>query len=263
MSKSKALSLPDYPAFLAALKARILDARTSAARAVNRDLILLYWDIGRGIVEKQRTAGWGDSVVECLAADLRAAFPDMRGFSADNLWRMRQFYSEYSSGEFLEQAVPETDPNARASPPTRSGILSHSVRDLATAIPWGHHVELLKKVKDPAARHYYLHATAQFGWSRNVLLNQIKGGAYERAVKEKKTHNFDLALPERLAEQADEMLKSRYNLEFLGIARSVKEREIEDRLVSHLRRFILELVYGFCFIGSQYRLAIGSKELLS
>jgi hypothetical protein len=103
----KTISLPDYPAFLAALKERILQARTSAARAVNRDLVLLYWDIGRGIVEKQQTAGWGEAVVERLAADLRAEFPDMWGLSSFNLWRMRQIYIEYSSPEFLAQAVPE------------------------------------------------------------------------------------------------------------------------------------------------------------
>ena len=128
------------------------------------------------------------------------------------------------------------------------------------SVPWGHHVLLLDKVTDPAARLYYLRATAQFGWSRNVLLNQIKAGAYERAVTEKKTHNFPLALPEHLAEQADEMLKSSYNLEFLGIRRAVKERELEDRLISRLQAFILELGYGFCFVGRQYRLALGEKE---
>ncbi|MFH0878117.1 MAG: PDDEXK nuclease domain-containing protein, partial [Lentisphaerota bacterium] len=113
---------------------------------------------------------------------------------------------------------------------------------------------------DPAALFYYLRAAARFGWSRNVLLNQIKAGAYERAVTEKKTHNFPHALPEYLAEQADDMLKSSYNLEFLGIRREVKERELEDRLVERLRNFILELGYGFCFVGRQYRLTLGSKE---
>lgn len=285
-----ALSHPDYPAFLAALKERILHARISGARAVNRELVLLYWDIGRRIVEKQQTAGWGDAVVQRLAADLRAAFPDLRGFSADNLWRIRQFFAEYSGAEFLEQAVPELRGGRRSSskrsravrvpakvsgqfleqaaPETPGSItdaqapefLAQTVRDLVVAVPWGHHIELLKKVKAPAARLYYLRTTAQLGWSRNVLLNQIKAGAYERAVRDKKTHNFTLALPEHFGEQADEMMKSRYNLEFLGINRAVKERELEDRLISHLQRFILELGYGFCFVGRQYRLALGQKE---
>jgi len=234
----KTVETLDYPVFLAGLKERILQARTTAARAVNRELVLLYWDIGRSIVEKQQTAGWGDSVVERLAADLRAEFPDMRGFSVVNLWRMKQLYLSHTAPGFLSQAV----------------------RELVASIPWGHHANVLAKLTDPAARLYYLRATAQLGWSRNVLLNQIKAGAYERAVKEKKTHNFALALPEHFAEQAGEMMKSRYNLEFLGIGRAVKERQLEDRLIDRLQQFILELGYGFCFVGRQYRLALGRKE---
>jgi predicted nuclease of restriction endonuclease-like (RecB) superfamily len=270
---TKTLSHPDYPAFLAGLKERILRARTSAARAINQELILLYWDIGRGIVEKQQTAGWGDAVVERLASDLAAEFPDMRGFSANNLWLMRQFYSEYSNAEFLEQLVQEMKKDrrqflAQPGPETSrsdavlqsSESLAQAVRDLVVGVPWGHHVEVVKKVKAPAARLYYLRATARFGWTRAVLLNQIKGGAYERAVKQKKTHNFELALPEHLAEQADEMIKSRYNLEFLGIGRAIKERELEDRLIARLQQFILELGYGFCFVGRQHRIALGAKE---
>jgi len=273
---TKALSHPDYPAFLAALKERILRARTSAARAVDHELVLLYWDIGRGIVEKQQTAGWGDAVVERLSADLRAEFPDMRGFSARSIWEMKRLSLAYSDPDFLQQAVAEL-----RRKPTRLGFLpqavaeigkikilaqpalenlSQAVRELVGSVPWGHHRLILDKNTDPAARLYYLRATAQLGWSRNILLNQIKAGAYERAVKEKKTHNFAGALPEHFAEQADEMMKSRYNLEFLGISRAVKERELEDRLIGRLQQFILELGYGFCFLGRQYRLALGRKE---
>ncbi|MCX6982873.1 MAG: PDDEXK nuclease domain-containing protein [Verrucomicrobia bacterium] len=273
--KANSLNSPDYLRFVADLKARIQSARLSAARSVNRDLILLYWDIGRGIVDKQQTAGWGDAVVERLAADLRAAFPDMRGFSVVNLWRMKQLYLDYTAPEFLSQAVRELKIRGTGSkklsqavresgPPsedtTETEFLAQAVRELVASIPWGHHANLLARLTDPAARLWYLRATAQLGWSRNVLLNQIKAGAYERAVKEKKTHNFTLALPEHLAEQADEMLKSRYNLEFLGIGRAMKERELEDRLIARLQQFILELGYGFCFVGRQYRLALGGKE---
>lgn len=271
-----ALSHPDYPSFLAALKERILRARIAAGRAVNSELVLLYWDIGRGIVEKQQTAGWGDAVVERLAADLRFEFPDMRGFSARSIWEMKRLYLACSEPEFLQQAVAEfrrkpTRPGFLPQAVAESGkvevleqpapeILAQAVRELVAAVPWGHHRLILDKLADPAARLYYLRATARFGWSRNVLLNQIKAGAYERAVTEKKTHNFPLALPEYLAEQADEAMKSSYNLEFLGIRREVKERELEDRLISRLQQFILELGYGFCFVGRQYRLALGRKE---
>ena len=134
------------------------------------------------------------------------------------------------------------------------------LRHAVAEIPWGHHLLVLDKVERLPARLYYLRATAQLCWSRSVLLNQITAGAYERAVAKKKTHNFELALPEHFAEQADEMMKSRYNLEILGIGRAMKERELEDRLIERLHQFILELGYGFCFVGRQYRLALSRKE---
>ena len=140
MSKSIVAS-PEYRRLVEELKARVLSAQLSAARAVNRDLILLYWDIGREIVEKQQNLGWGDAVVERLAADLRRELPAMRGFSAANVWRMRQMYEAYSDEEFLAQAVRELGP-------TRKGVasqdsLAQAVRELAAVVPWGHHVLLL------------------------------------------------------------------------------------------------------------------------
>ncbi len=272
------LNTPDYRQFIADLKARVAAARLSAARAVNHDLILLYWDIGRGIVEKQKALGWGDAVVEMVAADLRGAFPEMRGFSPANVWRMRQLHTVYSSEAILAQAARELEnrlprqglpsflgqvvPESKTMQAVSEGspILAQAVRELSAAVPWGHHVLLLGRIKSPPELFYYLRATAQFGWSRNVLVNQIKAGAYERALTEKKTHNFPLVLPEHLAEQADEMLKSSYNLEFLGIHREVKERELEDRLISRLQAFLLELGYGFCFVGRQHHIALGNKE---
>jgi predicted nuclease of restriction endonuclease-like (RecB) superfamily len=221
--KTKLPSTHEYAEFVTELKQRIASARLHAARAVNQDLILLYWDIGRGIVERQEKLGWGQSVVEMLARDLQQAFPGISGFSARNLWDMRRFYSAYSDAQFVQQSVAE--------------------------IPWGHHLQILNKVETPPARLFYLRAAAKLGWSRNVLLNQIKAKAYERSLAEDKTHNFPAVLPEYLAEQAEEALKSSYNLEFLGVRREVKERELEDRLIERLRDFILELGYGFCFIG--------------
>lgn len=268
----------DYATWLASLKARIQSARISAARAANRELILLYWDLGRGIVEKQQALGWGKSVVERLSADLQAEFPGVRGFSANNLWLMRQFYTEYSASEVLVVAPPEAGfleasdleqpvqdlPN-RDLPHSGTGLaanpnLEQLVQDILAPVPWGHHVEILKKVKAAPERLYYLHATAQFGWTRAVLLNQIKAQAYARSLADGKSHNFPLALPQHLAEQAEETLKSSYNLEFLGIGQAVRERELEDALINKLRDFILELGYGFCFIGRQHRLLLGQKE---
>jgi len=248
----------DYRQFIEELKARVISARISAARAITHEAVLLYWDIGRGIVEKQKEHGWGDSVVEIVAADLQRAFPGAKGFSPQNVWRMQQIYLLHTQGEFLSQVVREMEKEGKRAPTGEN--LSQVVREMVSAVPWGHHANALLRVSAPAARLWYLRATARFGWSRNVLLNQIKAGAYERAVTEKKTHNFDLALPEHFAEQADEMLKSSYNLEFLGLRRAVRERELEDRLITRLQSFLLELGYGFCFVGRQHQIALGKKE---
>ena len=260
----------DYVEFITELKQRIVSARLHAARAVNQDLVLLYWDIGRGILERQEKLGWGQSVVEMLAHDLQKTFPGISGFSARNLWDMRRFYSVYTDPQILRQAVAEFGILKRTKkvpqPVAEIGTVAvqsgthEFLRQAVAEIPWGHHLQILNKVEAPAARLYYLRATSKLGWSRNVLLNQIKARAYERSLGEGKTHNFPTVLPEYLAEQAEEALKSSYNLEFLGIRREVKERELEDRLVERLRDFILELGYGFCFVGRQHRLTLGKRE---
>lgn len=218
-------------------------------------------------------------MVERLSADLQAEFPGVRGFSTNNLWLMRQFYTEYSNAEALlaapaeaglleasdlEQPVqdlPDLDlPHSGTAGLAANPSLEQLVQDVLAPVPWGHHVEILKKVKAAPERLYYLRATAQFGWTRAVLLNQIKAQAYARSLAEGKSHNFPLALPEHLAEQAEETLKSSYNLEFLGIGQAVRERELEDDLINKLQDFILELGYGFCFIGRQHRLLLGQKD---
>jgi len=263
------LATPEYRKFIEELKARVTAARVTAARHVNRDMILLYWDIGRGIVEKQQMLGWGESVVEMVSADLRRAFPQMTGFSPRNLRSAKQLYLSYSDAPIWLQAVAklakgvkrvEAEKWPQAAAKLRSETVIEILQQLIAEIPWGHNLLILNKLSDPAARLYYLRAAAQFGWSRNVLLNQIKARAYERAVTEAKTHNFPAVLPEYFAEQAEDTLKSSYCLEFLGIKREVKERELEDRLIEELQNFILELGYGFCFVGRQYRLTLGQKE---
>ena len=267
MTDKAMLATAEYRQFVEDLKARVIGARISASRAVNRNLILLYWDIGRGIVEKQQTLGWGESVVEMVSTDLQRAFPGMSGFSSRNLRSAKQFYLAYSDPAIWLQAVAILDKRTKDSEIwlqpvaklTETTVIEF-LQQLVAEIPWGQNLLILNRIPDSAARLYYLRATARFGWSRNVLINQIKAGAYERAITEKKTHNFPLALPEYLVDQADEMLKSSYNLEFLGIRREVKERELEDRLISRLQSFLLELGYGFCFVGRQHRLTLGQKE---
>jgi predicted nuclease of restriction endonuclease-like (RecB) superfamily len=248
----------EYGTVLADLKSRIVQARISASRAVNRELISLYWDIGQVILQKQKEADWGDSVVERLAGDLRQTFPDMGGFSTANIWRIRQLFQTFSRPVFLAQAAREL-PLPTGSK-KNSVILAQAVRELITTIPWGHLVLLMGRLDDPCIQLFYLRSVARFGWTRSVLLNQLKSGAYERTIREPKSHNFPTALPEHFAEQASEMMKSRYNLGFIGIAKVVKERELEDRLITNLQHFLLELGYGFCFVGRQHKIVLGRKE---
>lgn len=223
-----------YAEFLAGIKHSIRSARIRASRTVNRELIELYWNIGQEIVERQERHGWGKSIVERLAADLAAEFPGVSGFSVQNLWYMRQFYVEYCKAPNLQQLVGE--------------------------IPWGQNLLIMSRVKDADERLYYLEMTAQMGWSRNVLLNQIKAQAYQRHVVAPKKHNFAGTLPEHLAEQADKAMKDVYMLDFLGITKPVVEREMERRMVTRIRDVILELGYGFSFIGNQYRVTLEENE---
>lgn len=257
----------DYPNFLTTLKTRIQSARISAARTVNRELILLYWDIGQAIVAKQAQLGWGESVIDQLSRDLLRDFPGMAGFSPRNLRSMKQLYATYAEPGIWPQAAAKLSRGKRIAPTEPIWLQPAAElndpafwRQIVAEIPWGHHLLILNKIETPGARLYYLRATAQFGWSRNVLLNQIKAKAYERTLAEGKNHNFPAVLPEYLAEQAEETLKSSYNLEFLGIGREIKERELENRLIERMKDFILELGYGFCFIGRQHKLTLGRKE---
>lgn len=223
-----------YKDFLQAIKSQVVESRVGAARAVNRSLIGLYWSLGKLIAEQQEALGWGKAVVEQLSADLKAEFPEMKGFSPRNLWDIKRFYETYAEApEFLRQLVAE--------------------------IPWGHNILIMQRVKEDPARRYYLEATARLGWTRNVLLNQIKAGAYEISLQDK-SHNFDTTLPEYLAEQAEETLKSQYSLEFLGLTQAIHKRDLERNLIARLKDFMIELGYGFCFIGSQYRLTLGENE---
>jgi predicted nuclease of restriction endonuclease-like (RecB) superfamily len=224
----------DYQDFLRAVKAQVSTSRLGAARAVNRALIGLYWSLGQLMVQRQTGLAWGQAVVERLSTDLQAAFPSTTGFSPRNLWDMKRFYEVYGQ-------APE------------------KLRQLVAEVPWGHNILIFQRISDAQARQYYLEATSKLGWSRNVLLNQIKADAYSHQLSLAPT-NFSTALPSHLAEQANETLKSHYSLEFLGIGEAVREIELEKRLVARLKDFLIELGYGFCFVGSQYRLSLGDNE---
>lgn len=222
-----------YIDLLEQVKKAIRQERSKAIQQVNRTLIGLYWEIGRQIVESQEKHGWGKSVVEQLAKDLQSTFPNQTGFSPRNLWDMRRFFNTYKDDLNMRQLVAE--------------------------IPWGHHLVIMQKTESRAEREYYIQASSQMAWSRAVLLNQIKAEAYERHIELPKQTNFSKTLPEHLAEQADETIKSSYNLEFLGINEPVLESQLENELLRKLQSFILELGYGFAFIGSQYSITLGNK----
>ncbi len=261
----------DYIDFLKVIKSEIQSARIRASKTVNRELVLLYWKIGKAIVQKQEALGWGKSVVELLAKDIRKEFDGINGFSADNLWRMRQFYLEYSKKEILEQAVPELNearkhhkipehlvPDLLENDSKDVKILI--VRQLVAEIPWGHNLLIIKKIKDIKERLYYILASIEYGWSRNVLLNQINADAYSRHKLPGKQHNFNKVLPKHLAEQADETMKDSYMLDFLGITTPVLERELEKRMVEKIRDVIIEFGQGFAFIGNQYQVRAEHRE---
>jgi predicted nuclease of restriction endonuclease-like (RecB) superfamily len=218
-------------------------------------------------VEKQQQLDWGDSVIKQLSKDLKKAFPGSKGFSDRNLRDMKRFFLAYSDTSIWRQVVAKLSEPMLEQLKWRQPVakmentnFTDLLQQLAAEVPWGHHLLILNKTFDPITRLYYLHAVSRFGWTRKVLLNQIKAGAYERSLAEGKSHNFPAVLPEYLAEQAEDTLKSSYNLEFLGIHREIKERQLEDKLIGQLKEFILELGYGFCFIGRQYRVALGDKE---
>jgi len=209
-----------YISLLNDIKQKVAAARIKAGRAVNQELISLYWEIGKAITEKQKKNSWGDGIVEQLAGDLKKEYGSVLGFSVQNLWYMRRFYLEYRGSSILQRLVGE--------------------------LPWGHNILIFSKTSNKKEREYYLKSTVKMGWSRNVLLNQMKAGAYRLSLKQKH-HNFGRALPAHLTEQAEESLKSVYNLDFLGITRPILERELEKRLVEKIKHFILELAFRtFC-----------------
>ena len=235
----------DYPAFLESLKNRVRQAQTKAMLSVNRELIQLYWDIGRDIVERQDREGWGKNVVDRIAGDMQKAFPGLQGFSPVNVWRMRAFYLAYRRDPaILSQAVTELDP---ARPP------------LAVAdIPWGHNQTLLFKLKDQAQRLWYAAKTVEHGWSRAVLTVQIESDLFGRQGKA--ISNFAQTLPPPQSDLAQQSLKDPYLFDFLTLHDDAVERDLELGLVDHIQKFLLELGAGFAFVGRQVHVIVGNVD---
>ena len=221
-----------YPAFLAELKQRIRGARLAAALSVNKELVLLYWSIGRDILGRQSAGGWGAKVIDRLATDLHRAFPDMTGMSARNLKYMRAFAQAWPRQEFVQQVVAQ--------------------------LPWGHNVTLLDTVKGAAEREWYARQAIENGWSRNVLAHQIESGLFAR--RGRALTNFSRTLPADQSELAQQLVKDPYSFSFLTLAERAQERDLERGLTEHLRALILELGKGFAFVGSQYHVQVAGQD---
>ena len=231
---AKATLPKDYAAALAAIKSRIQRERLRVVLAANAAMVLLYWDIGQMILARQESAGWGAKVIDRLAADLREAFPEMKGFSPRNLKYMRAFAAAWPEREFVQQA--------------------------AAQIPWFHNCLLLDRVPDRPGREWYIKATIEQGWSRNLLAMQIQASARERQGKA--LTNFKATLPPADSDLAAQVFKDPYLFDFLGTADPRREREVEQALVDHIQRFLLELGTGFAFVGRQVPLEVGDQDFL-
>jgi len=221
-----------YSAWLVTLKKRIHEARQRAALAVNTEMLKVYWQIGRDILDRQDAQGWGSKVVDRLSHDLRSAFPDLGGFSRANLMSMRAFAAAWEADVIIQQAVGQ--------------------------LPWGHNIVLLAKLKDRETRLAYAEAAVEYGWSRNVLTMHIERRRVERQGRA--VTNFERALPKGDSDLARESLKDPYRLDFLGLGDEAQEREIEAALTSHITDFLIELGAGFAFVGRQVHLEIGGDD---
>lgn len=222
----------DYSRFLTSLKEQIQHAQLKAILSVNREMIVLYWHIGKAIWKRQQEQAWGTKVIEQLSRDLHAAFPSMKGFSPRNLQYMRTFAEAYPDEQFTQQAVAQ--------------------------IPWGHHTILLDKVADPEQRKWYLQKTIEHGWSRNILDIQIKTDLYHRSGKA--LTNFSTTIPASDSDLAQDSLKDPYVFNFITTSEETKERNVQSALIAHIERFLLELGVGFTFVGSNYHLKIGEGD---
>jgi len=221
-----------YKELLEDLKNRICNSQLRAGLAVNKELILLYWDIGCQILQRQQKEGWGTKVIDRLSRDILREFPEMKGFSPRNLKYMRAFAETYPDQQFVQEVLAQ--------------------------ITWYHNITVLDKVKNPNERLWYINQTIQHGWSRNVLVHQIESGLYHRQGRA--ITNFDRTLPAPQSELARQILKDPYVFDFLSIGEEAKERDLEKALIEQIRAFLLELGVGFAFIGSQYHLEVNGED---
>ena len=217
--------------FITEIKQKVRQAQYDALKAVNVQLINLYWEIGKSITEKQ-SENWGKSVVPTLSKELQKEFPGVGGFSEGNLWMMARFYSDYQS---VEKLVP-----------------------LVQEISWSKHVAILKGCKDNQQRQFYILATKKFGWTKNVLIHQIENQTYERYLLNQT--NFEETLPDTIKNQACLAVKDEYSFDFLSLMDEYSENQLEVALMNNVRNFLLEMGCQFAFVGNQFKLRVDDKE---
>ena len=222
----------NYTELLEKLKQRVKIARYSASLTANKELIHLYHSIGTQILNAQKAEGWGAKIVTHLSKDLRSAFPEMKGFSPQNLKYMRRFAEEYLSGQISQQAVDQ--------------------------LPWGHIITLIYNISDSKERKFYIQKAIEYGWSRNLLSMQIETKLFQREGKA--VTNFQDKLESPQSDKAQSILKNPYLFDFLNLGQDPHEREIEKELIRHIEKFLLELGEGFAFVGRQFHLEIGNKD---
>lgn len=244
----------EYKIWLINLKNRIRSAQLRASVAVNEQMIMLYWDIGKSIIEKQAEKKWGGKIIEQMAKDLKEELPETNGFSRTNLFAMRKFYFFYYDASFVQQLGGQLENSELIHQP--GGLITE--QNILCKIPWRHHVAILGKCATVKEAIFYIQQTIQNNWSRSVLEIQLQIKLYNRLGKAQ--NNFELTLPKPQSDLARETLKDPYKFDFLTLESNIQELELEKNLTENITKFLLELGKGFAFVGRQYPLQIGNKE---
>ncbi len=267
MSQKNEIQSENYHLLLDEVAGLVQNHRIQAVQSVQTISNQLYWNIGELIIKKQEEFGWGNSIIESLSKDLPNLIGDGISWSTRNLQFMRQLVLEYSNVNQADSLLPNVKPTVsyleketKISNVKQPASHLENIKKLVFITPWYHNITIIQKVKDIKARIFYLEQTIKNRYSRSVLLHQIKANAYEYYLTKPTQHNFETALPEHFLEQAQESIKSVYSLDFLDINKPVLERDLEKAMVEKVKRLMLELGYGFCFIGNQYRLSLGDKD---
>ncbi len=231
----------EYENFIIEIKKQIQISQTKAIIKVNQELIILYFNIGKIIFQKQEKLGWGAKVIDNLSSDIKVTFPGLGGFSSRNIKRMVRFYKEYEK-----------------VPPVVAQLENERMPLLVAQIPWTHNIILIEKIKDINLRYWYMQKILENGWSKDILSLMIKSEVHKREGK--LTSNFKDTLPLNDSDLVQQSFKDPYIFDFLTIAEPFREKELESNLIKHMEKFLIELGSGFAFVGRQYKLEVGDSD---